>query len=179
MIVIVLVITCLISFFFSLIFSTSVFQHKRWNHIYISLSFLLISFTLFSLIVGQLLNWYQWVILLFIFSFSMLGPSMFGFLWETVVQRYAERNKRYYSIFYAIIYSVLMITYFANVLYLEEVVLIVPQGIQLQWVQENLVMYSWITGISTILFILGSLFLWLRKQGNTWIWCGLAGCSIF
>jgi|GEM_PF-3663481 len=169
-----------ISFFFSLIFSTAFFQNKRWNNIYISLSLLLISLNLFSLFIGKLFIWYDWMILLFIYSFTLIAPSMFGIVWESLPTIFKKNRKPSYSIIYALIYAVLSITYLINVLYLMgDKVLITAQGVELQWMKTHLMMYSWLTGIFSILFILGCFFLWIRKQGNAWILLGLGGLLYF
>jgi hypothetical protein len=167
--------TSVISLFFSLIFSTIIFQRKTWYQIYISLSFFLLSITTFSLCVGHFFTWYEWIIRLFMVSFALIIPSLFGFVLTGISMLFYPAKKKWISVSYG---AVLLAfgAFFSQQVFLHDVRdLTTTQDIlALSWLSKNIPVYFWLSNVLSVLFILSSLFLWIRRAGNAYLWFSIS-----
>jgi hypothetical protein len=167
--------TSVISLFFSLIFSTIIFQRKTWYQIYISLSFCLLSITTFSLSIGHFFAWYEWIIRLFMVSFAFIIPSLFGFVLAGISMLFYPAKTKWISISYGVILLALGGFYSQQVFLHDVTDLSTTQDIlALSWLSENIPVYFWLSNVLSVLFILSSLFLWIRRAGNAYLWFSIS-----
>jgi hypothetical protein len=168
--------TSVISLFFSLIFSTIIFQRKTWYQIYISLSFCLLSVTTFSLCIGHFFAWYEWMIRLFMISFAFIIPSLFGFVLAGIVILFYPAKTKWISISYGVILLAFGVFFSQQVFLRDMSDLTTTQDIlALSWLSENISVYFWLSNVLSVLFILSSLFLWIRRAGNAYLWFSISG----
>jgi hypothetical protein len=143
--------TSVISLFFSLIFSTMIFQRKRWHLLFISLSLCLLSITSFSLFVGHFFAWYEWTTQVYTISYALIIPTLLGFILTQMASLFYPKSK----LWIGLLYFIALIVLGSNTSYL------------------------WVASMVSILFIVISLALWIRRQGIAYLWFSCSGLLFY
>jgi len=179
MTLLILALASVVSLFFSLIFSTTLFQRKAWSLIYVSLSLLFLSLTSISLFVGQLFAWYTWMTSLFIISYVWISPTLFGLVWSQAVKLALPKFSRYAILGYGLVIGTLMVWFTWETLQKNRIDLVQHSVLTLKGIPEESLLFTWIVGVFLILLIISSLFLWLRKLGIAWLWVSISGAILY
>lgn len=143
--------TSVISLFFSLIFSTIIFQRKAWHQLFISLSLCLLSITTFSLFVGHFFAWYEWNTQLYTISYALIIPGLLGFILTQIASLFYPKSK----IWIGLLFFIGLVVLGLNTPYL------------------------WVASLMSILFLLISLSLWIRRQGIAYLWFSCSGLFFY
>lgn len=172
--------TSVISLFFSLIFSTEIFQRKLWSNMYVSISLFFFSITSFSLFIGHVFTWYPWIVNLFFIGYALVIPNLLGIALRQVAHKFYPAYTLQVSIGYGAILFILAISYMTQIFssdlsFLDST----NKVLALAWLREQISLYFWLTGLSTIMFILFSLWLWMRREGVHWLWFSISGLFFF
>lgn len=149
---IVYLIASLLSLFFSFIFATPLNQRKEWSHSFIGFSLFFYFLASFSLCVGHLFSWYPWTKGLFTLTYSFVFPLLLGGAIYRVVHKLKQELAWQVALGYASILFMLVLSIMTQ--------------------PEPLV--SWLMKAAGFLFILFSLWLWL-KEGEAWLWFAISG----
>lgn len=139
--------TSVISLFFSLIFFKIIFQRKTWHQIFIPLSLGLLSAASFSLFTGHFIAWYEWNNQIYTISYALIIPSLFGFILAQTASIIYPKSKIWIGLL--CLSGLIALGAFLD--------------------------YLWVASFISILFILLTVLLWIRRQGIAYLWFSCSG----
>lgn len=177
---VLLVVISLFSLFFSLIFSSIVIKRKTWHQFFLSLSLFILTIHSITLLFGHQFLWYEWTIRLLYVSYVLLIPLLLGLFIDFLFYVYHPSYKKWRSLFY------LPVIFFIGYVYYRQLSAVLLQMNQeasavldYSWLVQQIGLHYWLTGISSILFILVSVWLWTRKREVVWLWFALTGLCYY
>lgn len=176
---VLLVIISLLSLFFSLIFSSIVIKRKTWHQFFLSLSLFILTIHSITLLFGHQFTWYEWTIRLLYVSYVLLIPLLLGLFIDFLFYVYRPNYKKWRSLYYLPVIIIITFFYYRE---LSSALIQVNEEIGVldySWLVQHLSLHYWLTGISSILFILICVWLWTRKKEMVWLWFTATGICFY